>query len=107
MTPNTIYWTVSESNISASDVINVANYTFTDKNAAYAKLYRLWGYDANPESGETRQLLSAYLTEHRHGQIILLEQKVFDYRTYPQPEPEPEPEEPEEPEGGEEEPEEA
>ena len=84
---NQKFWVVTEANVSASDVISMANYTFTDKAQAESKLYRLWGYGANPEQGETRQLLSAYLTEHRGKQIILLEAKVFDYR---QPEPVPE-----------------
>ena len=98
---NQKFWVVSEANVGANDVINLANYAFTDKNQAQSKLYRLWGYGANPDQGETRQLLSAYLTEHDHDRIILLEQKVFDYRQ-PEPAPEPEPEteyayEPEEP----------
>ena len=87
------FYVVTEANVGANDTINMANYTFVgeeNKGAAYSKLYRLWGYGANPEQGETRQLLSAYLTEHDHDRIILLEAKVFDYR---QPEPEPEPNE--------------
>lgn len=83
------FWVVSEANVGANDTINMANYTFTGANGksqAESKLYRLWGYGANPEQGETRQLLSAYMTEHRGNQIILLEAKVFDYR---QAEPEP------------------
>jgi hypothetical protein len=92
---NEKFWVVTEANVGASDVINMANYTFTGADGekqAYSKLYRLWGYGANPEQGETRQLLSAYMTEHRGNQIILLEAKVFDYRE-PEPAPEPEPEE--------------
>lgn len=90
MTPDAIYWEVHESNVAANDSISTAIYTYTDKGQAESKLYRLWGYGANPDQGETRQLLSAYLTEHRHGQIVLLEAKVFDYRKYPEPGPEPE-----------------
>jgi hypothetical protein len=89
------FWVVTEANVSANDVIIMANYTFTGANGksqAESKLYRLWGYGANPDSGETRQLLSAYMTEHRGSQIIMLEAKVFDYRK-PEPAPEPEPEE--------------
>jgi hypothetical protein len=89
---NQKFWVVSEANVGANDTINMASYTFTDKAQAESKLYRLWGYGANPEQGETRQLLSAYMTEHRGNQIIMLEAKVFDYRQ-PEPEPEPEPEE--------------
>lgn len=81
------FYVVSEANVGANDTINMANYTFTDKAQAESKLYRLWGYGANPDVGETRQLLSAYMTEHSGDRIILLESKVFDYR---QPEPEPE-----------------
>lgn len=86
------FYVVTEANVGANDAINMANYTYTGANAksqAESKLYRLWGYGANPDQGETRQLLSAYMTEHRGNQVILLEAKVFDYR---QPEPEPEPE---------------
>lgn len=93
---NQKFWVVSEANVGANDVINLANYAFTDKQQAESKLYRLWGYGANPDQGETRQLLSAFLTEHDHDRIILLEAKVFDYRApepAPEPEPEPEPEE--------------
>ena len=92
---NQKFYVVTEANVSSSDVIQMATYTFLDKSQAESKLYRLWGYGANPEQGETRQLLSAYLTEHDHDRIILLEAKVFDYRQ-PEPEPEPNPEEPEE-----------
>lgn len=92
MTPDTIYWEVHESNVAASDAISTAVYTYTDKHQAENKLYRLWAYGAQPDQGETRQLLSAFMTEHRGKQIILLESKVFDFRVYPEPEPEPEPE---------------
>ena len=98
MTPNTIYWEVHESNVSANDTISTAVYTFMNKNQAENKLYRLWAYGVQPDAGETRQLLSAFMTEHRGKQIILLESKVFDFRTYPTPEPEPENEPEEEPE---------
>jgi hypothetical protein len=90
---NQKFWVVTEANVGSNDTINMASYTFTDKNQAQSKLYRLWGYGSNPDSGETRQLLSAYMTEHRGNQIIMLESKVFDYR---QPEPAPEVDEPEE-----------
>jgi len=90
MTPNTVYWTVTESNVLASDNIGVQNYVYMTKTEAESKLFKLWGYAANPEAGETRQLLSAYMTEHRGDRIILLENKVFDRRKYPEPEPEPE-----------------
>lgn len=89
---NQKFWVVTEANVGANDVINLADYAFTDKSQAQSKLYRLWGYGANPDPGETRQLLSACMTEHDHDRIILLEAKVFDYRQ-PEPEPEPEPEE--------------
>ena len=81
---NEKFYVVTEANVSASDVINMANHTFTDKSQAESKLYRLCGYGANPEQGETRKLLSAYMTEHDHDRIIMLEAKVFDYR---EPEP--------------------
>jgi hypothetical protein len=87
MYKDTTYWTVTESNVLSNDTVGIQNYVYMNQSEAYSKLYRLWGYGANPEQGETRQLLSAYLTEHRGNQIILLEAKVFDYR---QPEPEPE-----------------
>lgn len=80
MYKNQVYWTVTESNVLSNDTVGVQNYVYMAKNEAYAKLYRLWGYGANPESGEPRQLLSAYLTEHNGERIILLECKVFDYR---------------------------
>ena len=92
---NVTYYTVTESNVLANDTVGVQDYVFTDKPQAEAKLYKLWGYAANPPEEETRQLFSAYLTEHRHNSIILLESKVFDYRQpepAPEPEPEPEPE---------------
>lgn len=90
---NEKFWVVSEANVGANDTINMANYTFTGANGksqAESKLYRLWGYGANPESGETRQLLSAAMMEYSGNKAILLESKVFDYR---QPEPVPEPNE--------------
>ena len=82
---NQKFYVVHEANISASDVISLANYAFTDKEQAESKLYRLWAYGANPEAGETRQLLSAFMTEHSGNRIIMLESKVFDRR---EPEPE-------------------
>lgn len=88
---NQIYYTVTESNVLSNDTVGVQNYVYMTKTEAESKLYRLWGYGANPEAGEARQLLSAYMTEHSHDRIILLESKVFDYRE-PEPEPEPEPE---------------
>ena len=88
---NQKFYVVTEANVSSNDVIQMATYTFLDKQQAESKLYRLWGYGANPEQGETRQLLSAYLTEHDHDRIIMLDAKVFDYRQ-PEPEPEPTPE---------------
>ena len=57
---------------------------YTDKAQAQNKLYRLWAYGANPDQGETRQYFSATMTEYNHGNAILLEAKVFDYR---EPEP--------------------
>ena len=92
MYKDTPYWTVTESNVLSNDTIGIQNYVYMTKAEAESKLYRLWGYGANPEIGETRQLLSAYLTEHRSDRIIMLECKVFDYRQ-PEPAPEPEPEE--------------
>ena len=105
---NQIYFQVSESNVLASGAIGTQNYTYvpdyadpnlTKKQAedaakakAQSKLYKLWGYGAEPEATENRQLLSAFMTEHRSSQIIMLESKVFDRR---EPEPEPEPPEPE------------
>lgn len=104
---NQIYFQVSESNVLSNNTIGTQDYIFIPdydnpnltkeeaekaaKLEAQSKLYKLWGYGAKPESGESRQLLSACMTEHRHGQIIMLEAKVFDYR-----QPEPEPPEPEE-----------
>ena len=93
---NQIFYVVTEANVASNDSISTAIYAFTDKAQAQSKLYRLWGYGANPDAGETRQLLSAYMTEHDHDRIIMLESKVFDYRQpepAPEPEPEPEPEE--------------
>ena len=87
---NVKYWTVTESNVLSNDTVGVQNYVYMTKAEAESKLYRLWGYGANPESGETRQLLSAYMTEHSGDHIIILESKVFDYRQ-PEPAPEPEP----------------
>ena len=90
---NEKFYVVSEANISAGNVIQMANYTYLDKGQAQSKLYRLWGYGANPEESEKRQLLSAYMTEHDHDRVIMLECRVFDYRApEPAPEPEPEPE---------------
>ena len=86
MYKNTPYWTVTESNVLANDTVVMQNYVYINKNEAESKLYRLWGYGANPEAGETRQLLSAYMTEHRGDRIVLLEARVFDYRD-PEPEP--------------------
>ena len=86
------FYVVTEANVGANDVINIATYAYTDKAQAESKLYRLWAYGANPDVGETRQLLSAYMTEHVGDRIILLESKVFDFRQ-PEPAPEPEPEE--------------
>ena len=97
------FYVVTEANISANDVINMATYTFVPdyanfstkeaedkaRSQAESKLYRLWGYGANPDAGETRKLLSAYMTEHDPDRIIILDAKVFDYR---QPEPASEPE---------------
>ena len=80
------YWTVTESNVLANDTVGSATYVYNTRAEAESKLYRLWGYGANPESGETRQLLSAYMTEHSHDRITMLECRVFDYR---EPEPEP------------------
>ncbi len=89
---NQIYYTVTESNVLQNDQIATANYTFTEKNLAEAKLYSLWAYGANiPEGGP--QCMSAYMMEHRHDRTILLESKTFDYR---QPKPAPEIDEPEE-----------
>ena len=93
MYKNTKYWTVTESNVLSNDTVGVQNYVYMTKAEAESKLYRLWGYGANPESGETRQLLSAYMTEHTGDHIAILESKVLDYRQpEPAPEPEPEPE---------------
>lgn len=103
---NQKFYVVTEANVGANDVINMANYTFVPdyanlpakeaedkaKSQAQSKLYRLWAYGAQPDAGETRQLLSAFMTEHQHDRIIVLEAKVFDYR---EPEPAPEPPEPE------------
>ena len=86
---NQKFYTVTEVNVTASDNIATQVYAFTDQAAAQSKLYRLWGYGANPDAGETRQFLSAYMMEHDHDRGILLESKVFDYR---EPEPAPEPE---------------
>lgn len=93
MYKNVKYWTVTESNVLGNDTVGVQNYVYMTKAEAESKLYRLWGYGANPESSETRQLLSAYMTEHTGDHIAILECKVFDYRQpEPAPEPEPEPE---------------
>lgn len=84
---------VTEANILANDTIGTQVYAYTGVNAeaeASAKVFKLWGYGADPEVGDTRQYFSATMTVYEHGRAILTESKVFDYR---QPEPEPEPEE--------------
>lgn len=80
MNTDTVYWVVTESNISASDIINMANTTFLDKNKAYSKLYKLLAYYADPDPSETRKLLSAYMTEHHSDAIFIVEYRVFDRR---------------------------
>ena len=94
MYKNQIYYTVTEANILASDNIGTQIYVYNTRNEAEQKLYRLWGYAANPESGDTKQCFSIWMTENRYDKTIMLESKVFDYRSNePEPEPEPEPEE--------------
>lgn len=93
------FYTVTEANILANDNIGTQVYVYTGDNArnqAQNKLYRLWAYGANPDQGETRQYFSATMHEYDHNRAIILESKVFDYRSptpAPEPEPEPEPEE--------------
>ena len=91
------FYLVTEANILASDNIGTQVYTFTGEKArenAYNKLYSLWAYGVKPTSDDTRQLLSATLTEYSGSRAVMLESKVFDYRQpEPAPEPEPEPEE--------------
>lgn len=103
---NEKFYLVTEANVLSNDSIATQIYAYYPdyankepkqaeddaKAQAQAKMFRLWAYGATPEQGETRQLLSAYMTEHRGNQIIMLEAKVFDYRS-PEPAPEPEPEE--------------
>ena len=92
---NEKFYLVTEANVLSNDSIGTQVYTYTGADAkaqAQAKLYRLWGYGANPDQGETRQLLSAAMMEYSGNKAILLESKVFDYRQ-PEPAPEPEPEE--------------
>ena len=80
------FYLVTEGNVSANDTVVTQIYAYTDKSQAQNKLYRLWAYGANPDQGEPRQYFSATMTEYNHGNAVLLEAKVFDYR---QPEPEP------------------
>ena len=90
------FYLVTEANVMANDSIGTQVYAYTGEGAkddAYNKLYRLWAYGVKPDEGETRQYFSATLTEYNHGNAIMLESKVFDYRSAPAPEPEPEPEE--------------
>ena len=92
------FYVVTEVNVMANDSIVTQTYQFSGadaKNDAYNKLYRLWAYGSKPDAGETRQVLSSYLTEYS-DKVILLEAKIFDFRQpepAPEPEPEPEPEE--------------
>ena len=85
------FYLVTEGNVSANDTVVTQVYAYTGEGAkadAENKLYRLWAYGAKPDQGETRQYFSATMAEYNHGNVIMLESKVFDYR---QPEPDPEP----------------
>lgn len=89
---NEKFYLVTEANVLASGNVGTQVYVYMTRGEAESKLYKLWGYAANPPAEETKQYFSATMAEYDHGRAVLLEGKVFDYRA-PQPAPEPEPNE--------------